>query len=79
MAVIDKSKRTKESKQNRFYVGDIIKNKITDKVLKVAIVTLRVDGNGILCYSLCDVDEKDESLLNRCIPVEAFSHWEVIN
>ena len=79
MAGIDKSKRTKESRRDRFYVGDIIKNKITNKVLKVAIVTLGADGNGILFYSLCDVDEKDESLLNRYIPVEAFSNWEVIN
>lgn len=79
MKATDKTKRTKENNsQDRFYVGDIIKNKITNKVLKVAIVTLRVDGKGILCYALCDIDEEDETLLNRSIPAEAFDHWELV-
>lgn len=79
MKATDKTKRTKENNsQDRFYVGDIIKNKITNKVLKVVIVTLRVDGKGILCYALCDIDEEDEFLLNRYIPAEAFDHWELV-
>ena len=79
MKSTDKTKRTKgNNSQDRFYVGDIIKNKITNKVLKVAIVTLRVDGKGIFDYCLCDIDEEDESILNRSIRAEAFSHWELL-
>ena len=73
----DKAKRTKKNNsQDRFYVGDIIKNKITNKVLKVKTVVMRADGNGILFYWLCDID--DEFLLNRPIFQEAFDHWELV-
>lgn len=78
MKTTDKTKRTKKNNsQDRFYVGDIIKNKITNKVLKVKAVVMRADGNGILFYWLCDIDIDDEFLLNRPIFQEAFDHWEL--
>ena len=77
MKATDKTKRTKKNNsQDRFYVGDIIKNKITNKVLKVKTVVMRADGNGILYYWLCDCDIDDESL-NRPILQEAFDNWEL--
>ena len=73
----DKTKRLEgNNSQDRFYVGDVIKNKITNKVLKVSTVVMKADGNGILCYHLCDID--DELSFNRSILAEAFSHWELI-
>ena len=45
----DKTKRQEgNNSQDRFYVSDIIKNKITNKVFKVDTVVTRADGNGIL-------------------------------
>jgi len=37
---------------------------------------MKADGNGILYYHLCDID--DELSFNRSILEEAFSHWELI-
>ena len=73
----DKTKRQEgNNNQDRFYASDIIKNKITNKVLKVDTVVMRADGNGILYYWLCDID--DELSLNRSILQEAFGHWELV-
>lgn len=73
----DKTKRQEgNNSQDRFYVSDIIKNKITNKVLKVDTVVMRADGNGVLHYWLCDID--DELSLNRSILQEAFDHWELV-
>lgn len=73
----DKTKRQEgNNSQDRFYTSDIIKNKITNKVLKVDTVVMRADGNGILYYWLCDID--DVLSLNRSILQEAFGHWELV-
>lgn len=77
----DKSKRTEESKQGRFYVGDIIENKVTGKKLTVGDVIVE-DGN-VLWYGLfniridgrCNFPED----FNRYIVQEAFSHWKRVN
>lgn len=81
----DKTKRQEgNNNQDRFYASDIIKNKITNKVLKVDTVVMRADGNGILYYWLCDIDDyclcdiDDELSLNRSILQEAFVHWELV-
>ena len=77
MKATDKTKRLEgNNSQDRFYAGDIIKNKITSKVLKVNTVVNRADGNGILYYWLCNIDDKFSSI--RAILQEAVNHWELV-
>ena len=44
--------------------------------MKVNTVVMKADGNGILYYWLCDID--NELSFNRSILEEAFSHWELL-
>ena len=78
----DKSKRTEESKQDRFYVGDIIENAVTHKKLEVGEVFL-TDEHNVLLYGLYNIGSGDKydfcKDFSRDIPSSAFSHWKRIN
>lgn len=78
----DNSKRTEESKQDRFYVGDVIENVVTHKKLEVGKVFL-TDEHKVLSYGLYNIGSGDiyDFLkdFNRYIPSSAFSHWKRIN
>ena len=78
--MVDKNKRIKNSKNDRFYLGDIIENKVTGKKLTVGDVIVE-DGN-VLWYGLfniridgrCNFPED----FNRYIMQEAFDHWKLL-
>lgn len=78
--MIYKKKRTKKSKSDRFYTGDIIENKITGKKLVVGDVQLAKNGD-VMWYDLyniridgrCDFED-----YNRFIKQEAFDHWKLL-
>ena len=78
----DKSKRTEESKQDRFYVGDVVENVVTHKRLEVGEVFL-TDEHNVLLYSLYNIGSGDKydfyKDFNRDIPPSAFNHWKRIN
>ena len=77
--MIYKKKRTKNSKNDRFYVGDIIENKVTGK--KLAVGDVIVEDDNVLWYGLyniridgrCDLED-----FNRYIMQEAFDHWKFL-
>lgn len=79
--MIYKKKRTKNSKNDRFYAGDIIENKITGKKLVVGDVHLAKNGD-VMWYGLynvridgrCDFPED----FSRYIMQEAFDHWKLL-
>lgn len=77
----DCTKRTEESKQDRFYVGDVIENVITHKKLEVGEVFLS-DEHNVLLYGLYNIGSGDIydfwKDFNRDIPPSAFSHWKLI-
>ena len=67
---------------NRFYVGDVIKNKVTDKVLEVYHVVYAYEDPtaDILFYYSCDVGEPEKNSTSmykgfRAIPGAAFNNW----
>jgi len=78
----DNSKRTEESKQDRFYVGDVIENVVTHKKLEVDEVFL-TDEHNVLLYGLYNIGSGDiydfYKDFNRDMPSSAFSHWKLIN
>jgi hypothetical protein len=77
--MVDKKKRTSDCKNNRFYVGDIIENKVTGKKLEVGDVI--VENDNVLWYGLynirtdgrCDLED-----LSRYIMQEAFDNWKLL-
>lgn len=77
--MVDKKKRTSGCKNGRFYVGDIIENKVTGKILSVGDVI--VEDDNVLWYVLyniridgrCDLED-----FSRYIMQEAFSHWKLL-
>ena len=78
--MVDKKKRNSGCKNDRFYVGDIIEDKVTGKILSVGDVIVE-DGN-VLWYGLfniridgrCNFPED----FNRYIMQEAFDHWKFL-
>ena len=78
----DNSKRTEKSKQDRFYVGDVIENIVTHKKLEVGEVFL-TDEHNVLLYGLYNIGSGDKydfyKDFNRDIPPSAFNHWKRIN
>ena len=77
--MVDKKKRTSGCKNDRFYVGDIIENKVTGKKLVVGDVI--VENDNVLWYGLynirtdgrCDLED-----FSRYIMQEAFGHWKLL-
>lgn len=77
--MVDKKKRTSGCKNDRFYVGDIIENKVTGKILSVGDVI--VEDDNVLWYGLyniridgrCDLED-----FSRYIMQEALSHWKLL-
>lgn len=78
--MVDKKKRTSGCKNDRFYVGDIIENKVTGKKLSVGDVI--VENDNVLWYGLyniridgrCDFPED----FSRHIMQKTFSHWKLL-
>lgn len=78
--MVDKKKRTSGCRNDRFYVGDIIENKVTDKKLEVRDVI--IENNNVLWYGLYNIrtdDRYDLKDLSRYIMQEAFYHWKLLS
>ena len=80
-----KEGKSPNRKNDRFYVGDVIQNKITNKVLEVYNIMCALDDKDhILFYDLCNVGEPERNPKNpiyegtRSIPGTAFNHWTKI-
>ena len=76
-----KEGKSPDRKNDRFYVGDILQNKVTGKVLEVYNIAYALnDSNRILFYYLCNVGEPEKSSTAiydgaRSIPGTAFNNW----
>ena len=72
-----------EKLDDRFYVGDVIKNKVTNKVMEVYNIVYAFGSNKsvVLFYNLCNVGEprkKPGAICydgERSIPGTAFNNW----
>lgn len=70
------SSKNKLRKKNCFYIHDVIKNKITGKILVVGGINHDVFGNII--YNLYDTDKGLDSNV-RHIKQEAFNNWSIVD
>jgi hypothetical protein len=73
---IEKNRKEGQSvnrKTDRFYIGDVIKNKLTSKILEVCNIFYYNDEKDIESYELHEVGECEH--LSRYIPGTAFNNW----
>jgi hypothetical protein len=73
---IEKNRKEGQSvnrKTDRFYIGDVIKNKVTSKILEVCNIFWGNNEEDVIAYALSEV-EGDKSF-SRYIPSESFNNW----